>query len=238
MKETPSGVTTEERVVVMGRSASEKERTKMRERQRRSITTKIFNGLRKNGGYNLPPRADINDVLRELAREAGWVVEPDGTTYRSSSSITPTNLSHSHLHSCCVAGKSSNTPTPTSSFCGAGGGDCSTTASPHHFALSDSAPGPGPGGGGVQVGPTSMYFSAGDFGVGASSSRDLRTDRDLPLAMYFGMPYGGFGGGLHHNSSGGNMLQYQQQQQQQQLYFQEARASNQNTPVGSPQRRA
>lgn len=72
------------------RSASDKEKTKLRERQRRGITTKIFNGLRKHGGYNLPPRADINDVLRELAREAGWVVESDGTTYRTSSTSTTT----------------------------------------------------------------------------------------------------------------------------------------------------
>ena len=63
-------------------NASEKEKTKLRERQRRAITTKIFAGLRKYGGYNLPPRADINDVLRALAAEAGWVVEADGTTYR------------------------------------------------------------------------------------------------------------------------------------------------------------
>lgn len=55
-------------------SASEKEKTKLRERHRRSITTKIFNGLRKYGGYNLPPRADINDVLRALANEAGWIL--------------------------------------------------------------------------------------------------------------------------------------------------------------------
>ncbi|KAF3778133.1 Beta-amylase 7 [Nymphaea thermarum] len=64
-------------------SATEKEKTKLRERQRRSITTKIFSGLRKHGGYDLPPRADINDVLRALAAEAGFVVEPDGTTYRA-----------------------------------------------------------------------------------------------------------------------------------------------------------
>lgn len=66
-----------------GRSEGEKEKTKLRERQRRAITTKIFHGLRKWGGYHLSPRADINEVLRQLAREAGWVVEPDGTTYRA-----------------------------------------------------------------------------------------------------------------------------------------------------------
>lgn len=64
-------------------SASEKEKTKLRERQRRAITTKIFAGLRKHGGYNLPPRADINDVLKALAQEAGWTVEADGNTYRN-----------------------------------------------------------------------------------------------------------------------------------------------------------
>jgi hypothetical protein len=70
----------------MRRTESEKEKTKMRERQRRAITTNIFHGLRKHGGYRLSPRADINEVLRELAKEAGWVVLPDGTTYRSFSS--------------------------------------------------------------------------------------------------------------------------------------------------------
>lgn len=74
-------------------SASEKEKTKLRERQRRAITTKIFAGLRKYGGYNLPPRADINDVLKSLAAEAGWTVEPDGTTYRS-------QVSHHNYKSC------------------------------------------------------------------------------------------------------------------------------------------
>lgn len=67
------------------RSESEKEKTKMRERQRRAITGKIFHGLRKHGGYRLSPRADINEVLRNLAAEAGWTVHSDGTTFRSSS---------------------------------------------------------------------------------------------------------------------------------------------------------
>lgn len=66
-----------------GRSESEKEKTKMRERQRRAITGKIFHGLRKHGGYRLSPRADINEVLRHLAAEAGWTVLPDGSTFRS-----------------------------------------------------------------------------------------------------------------------------------------------------------
>ncbi|XP_074568636.1 uncharacterized protein LOC141825144 [Curcuma longa] len=65
-----------------GKAEREREKTKLRERLRRSITSKIMEGLRKHGGYDLPGRADINDVLRALAAEAGWVVEPDGTTYR------------------------------------------------------------------------------------------------------------------------------------------------------------
>jgi hypothetical protein len=69
-------------------SASEKEKTKLRERQRRAITTKIFAGLRKYGGYNLPPRADINDVLKALAAEAGWTVEADGNTFRTQGAVT------------------------------------------------------------------------------------------------------------------------------------------------------
>lgn len=63
------------------RPQEEKERTKLRERQRRAVTAKILAGLRKHGNYNLKPRSDINDVIAALAREAGWEVEPDGTTY-------------------------------------------------------------------------------------------------------------------------------------------------------------
>ncbi|KAL6128723.1 hypothetical protein ACLB2K_072078 [Fragaria x ananassa] len=65
------------------RPVEEKERTKLRERQRRAITAKILAGLRRHGNYNLRVRADINDVIAALAREAGWVVLPDGTAYPS-----------------------------------------------------------------------------------------------------------------------------------------------------------
>ncbi|KAG6748104.1 hypothetical protein POTOM_048005 [Populus tomentosa] len=61
----------------------EKERTKLRERHRRAITARILAGLRRHGNYNLRARADINDVIAALAREAGWVVLPDGTTFPS-----------------------------------------------------------------------------------------------------------------------------------------------------------
>lgn len=67
------------------RPLEEKERTKLRERQRRAITAKILAGLRRHGNYNLRVRADINDVIAALAREAGWVVLPDGTTFPSGS---------------------------------------------------------------------------------------------------------------------------------------------------------
>lgn len=62
----------------------EKERTKLRERHRRAITSRMLAGLRQYGNFPLPARADMNDVLAALAREAGWAVDPDGTTYRTS----------------------------------------------------------------------------------------------------------------------------------------------------------
>ncbi|XP_022757316.1 beta-amylase 7 isoform X3 [Durio zibethinus] len=67
------------------RPPEEKERTKLRERHRRAITARILAGLRRHGNYNLRVRADINDVIAALAREAGWVVLPDGTTFPSRS---------------------------------------------------------------------------------------------------------------------------------------------------------
>lgn len=60
----------------------EKERTKLRERHRRAITSRMLAGLRQYGNFPLPARADMNDVIAALAREAGWTVEPDGTTCR------------------------------------------------------------------------------------------------------------------------------------------------------------
>lgn len=65
------------------RPKEEKERTKLRERHRRAITARILSGLRRHGNYNLRVRADINEVIGALAREAGWTVLPDGTTFPS-----------------------------------------------------------------------------------------------------------------------------------------------------------
>ncbi|KAL0312317.1 UNVERIFIED_CONTAM: Beta-amylase 8 [Sesamum radiatum] len=67
----------------------EKERTKLRERHRRAITSRMLAGLRQYGNFPSPARADMNDVIAALAREAGWTVEADGTTYRQSSPAPP-----------------------------------------------------------------------------------------------------------------------------------------------------
>jgi hypothetical protein len=68
----------------LGRTPTWKERenNKRRERRRRAIASKIFTGLRALGNYKLPKHCDNNEVLKALCREAGWVVEDDGTTYR------------------------------------------------------------------------------------------------------------------------------------------------------------
>ncbi|KAI3457612.1 hypothetical protein Pfo_014275 [Paulownia fortunei] len=60
----------------------ERENNKRRERRRRAIAAKIFAGLRLYGNYKLPKHCDNNEVLKALCDEAGWTVEPDGTTYR------------------------------------------------------------------------------------------------------------------------------------------------------------
>lgn len=63
-------------------SWKERENNKCRERRRRAVAAKIFSGLRLYGNYTLPKHCDNNEVLKALCNEAGWIVEPDGTTYR------------------------------------------------------------------------------------------------------------------------------------------------------------
>ncbi|KAD2805863.1 hypothetical protein R6Q59_029134 [Mikania micrantha] len=63
----------------------EKENNRRRERRRRAIAANIYNGLRAQGNYNLPKHCDNNEVLKALCKEAGWVVLPDGTTFRKGS---------------------------------------------------------------------------------------------------------------------------------------------------------
>ncbi|KAF5204572.1 Beta-amylase [Thalictrum thalictroides] len=55
------------------------------QQQQQDRKIRILVGLRRHGNYNLRVRADINDVIAVLAREAGWVVFPDGTTFPSRS---------------------------------------------------------------------------------------------------------------------------------------------------------
>jgi hypothetical protein len=65
----------------------ERENNKRRERRRRAIAAKIFSGLRMYGNFRLPKHCDNNEVLKALCNDAGWTVEPDGTTYRKVTSL-------------------------------------------------------------------------------------------------------------------------------------------------------
>ncbi|XP_065846916.1 protein BZR1 homolog 4-like [Euphorbia lathyris] len=192
------------------RSESEKEKTKLRERQRRGITTKIFHGLRRHGGYNLSPRADINEVLRELAKEAGWSVDPDGTTYR--------NKLVNRCPTCGAPPSTTATPTSSSTVIAMGGrargrgfgGESSTTSSP------------------LCVDSTMIINTnnSGEANATATSSPFICGDIEIPLAFYI---YSG----LNHNSTttamGGVEVATPSHHHQQ-----EAMASNHNTPIGSP----
>ncbi|GAB4839389.1 Protein BRASSINAZOLE-RESISTANT 1 [Ancistrocladus abbreviatus] len=77
-------MSTEGRVMAARRKPSwrERENNRRRERRRRAVAAKIFAGLRAQGNYNLPKHCDNNEVLKAVCVEAGWIVEPDGTTYR------------------------------------------------------------------------------------------------------------------------------------------------------------
>lgn len=67
-------------------TSRERETNTKRERRRRAKAAKIFAGLRLHGNYKLPKHCDNNEVLKALCAEAGWIVDPDGTTYRRVSS--------------------------------------------------------------------------------------------------------------------------------------------------------
>ncbi|XP_021745331.1 protein BRASSINAZOLE-RESISTANT 1-like [Chenopodium quinoa] len=90
----------------------ERENNRRRERRRRAIAAKIFSGLRVQGNYNLPKHCDNNEVLKALCAEAGWIVEPDGTTYRKGMKPPPPEIvaSFSNFSAC-----SSQIPSPLSS---------------------------------------------------------------------------------------------------------------------------
>jgi hypothetical protein len=85
------------------------------------------------------------------------------------------------------------------------------------------------------AGSTSLYGH--EHGSAGSCTGDV--DNNNPLAFYM---YNGLASGLHHPSTataaaaiigGGMKVQVPSQQQLQGTYIPEARASNQNTPVGS-----
>ncbi|KAL8166058.1 hypothetical protein V2J09_007557 [Rumex salicifolius] len=92
----------------------ERENNRRRERRRRAISAKIFTGLRAQGNFNLPKHCDNNEVLKALCAEAGWIVEPDGTTYRKGCKPPSTDILGSsnniNLSAC-----SSQIPSPMSS---------------------------------------------------------------------------------------------------------------------------
>ncbi|KAE8677847.1 Detected protein of confused Function [Hibiscus syriacus] len=79
------------------------ETTKTRKRHRRVFTRRLLVGLRHYVNFPLPPNSAMNDVLAALAREAGWTVEPDGTTYRQSPS--PKNQQNLGTHTVKLGGK-------------------------------------------------------------------------------------------------------------------------------------
>ncbi|MFS7952168.1 putative transcription factor BES/BZR family [Helianthus anomalus] len=92
----------------------EKENNRRRERRRRAIAANIYNGLRSQGNYNLPKHCDNNEVLKALCKEAGWVVLPDGTTFRKGCKPPPSAI-ESRGRSTNTTPCSSQKPSPRSS---------------------------------------------------------------------------------------------------------------------------
>ncbi|CAL9131397.1 unnamed protein product, partial [Musa textilis] len=94
----------------------ERENNKRRERRRRAIAAKIFTGLRALGNYKLPKHCDNNEVLKALCREAGWVVEDDGTTYRKGFQPSPPPEAAAGGLSTNISPLSSSFPSPVPSY--------------------------------------------------------------------------------------------------------------------------
>uniref|UniRef100_A0A7N0V518 Protein BZR1 homolog n=1 Tax=Kalanchoe fedtschenkoi TaxID=63787 RepID=A0A7N0V518_KALFE len=70
----------------------ERENNRRRERRRRAVAAKIYAGLRAQGNFNLPKHCDNNEVLKSLCKDAGWIVEEDGTTYRKGCKPPPMDM--------------------------------------------------------------------------------------------------------------------------------------------------
>lgn len=93
----------------------ERENNRRRERRRRAVAAKIYTGLRAQGNYNLPKHCDNNEVLKALCLEAGWVVEPDGTTYRKGCKPSPAEIGGTSINITDITPCSSQRPSPPSS---------------------------------------------------------------------------------------------------------------------------
>ncbi|KAE8676254.1 hypothetical protein F3Y22_tig00111621pilonHSYRG00386 [Hibiscus syriacus] len=68
---------------------NEKERTKLRKRNRRAYTRRMLAGLRQFGNFHLSEHSNMNDVLAALAREAGRSGESPLSTGCSTSDCQP-----------------------------------------------------------------------------------------------------------------------------------------------------
>ncbi|KAA8528623.1 hypothetical protein F0562_035978 [Nyssa sinensis] len=120
----------------------ERENNRRRERRRRAIAAKIYAGLRAQGNFNLPKHCDNNEVLKALCTEAGWTVEPDGTTYRKgckppSLEIGGTSTSITPCSSQKPSPPSSSFPSPIPSY--QPSPSSSSFPSPSHFDTNTSS---------------------------------------------------------------------------------------------------
>ncbi|KAL8145069.1 protein BZR1 homolog 1 [Apium graveolens] len=95
----------------------ERENNRRRERRRRAIAAKIYGGLRAQANFDLPKHCDNNEVLKALCAQAGWIVEPDGTTYRKGSRPLCIDIGSIDLeaNSANTTPSSSRRPSPPSS---------------------------------------------------------------------------------------------------------------------------
>ncbi|CAN6230983.1 unnamed protein product [Urochloa humidicola] len=155
-------------------SAEERENNRQREQRRRSVTARIYFGLRNYGNYTLPRHCDNNEVLKALCREAGWVVEPDGTTYRRA--IPPANMMRGILFGSAPVSPGSSFPnlgstsgSSSSSRLTLGGGAGSSGLS-NGGATNAPAPAAGEAGSSGLSNWFKRLSSALDHGAGSSSS--------------------------------------------------------------------
>lgn len=123
----------------------ERENNKRRERRRRAIAAKIYQGLRMYGNYKLPKHCDNNEVLKALASEAGWTVEEDGTTYRKGC-LPAERMEIGGTPSASMSPCSSYHPSPAASYHTSPASSSFPSPAPSYHAspASSSFPSPGP----------------------------------------------------------------------------------------------